>query len=126
MVSTVPVLRDVGAKGIWQIASEITNLAARAQGRKIRPDEMGGASITVTNLGGIGGMAFTPIVNPPQVAILGITRTETVTFWDDNKPRPVSMVPLDQLRPPGDQWRGSGALPPAYAGLIADPRCMMI
>lgn len=123
----VPVLRDVGAKGVWQIASEITNLAARAQDRKIRPDEMGGASITVTNLGGIGGTAFTPIVNPPQVAILGITRTETVTVWDGNKPRPVSMVPLD-LSYDHRVINGAEAARflTAYAGLIADPRRMVI
>lgn len=123
----VPVLRDVGVKGIWQIASEITNLVARAQDRKIRPDEMGGTSITVTNLGGIGGMAFTPIVNPPQVAILGISRTETVTIWDGDKPRPVSMVPLD-LSYDHRVINGAEAARflTAYAGLIADPRRMLI
>jgi len=56
---------------------------------------MGGASMTISNLGGIGGIGFTPIVNPPELAILGITRTETVTVWDGDTPRPISMVPLD-------------------------------
>ncbi|WP_246237482.1 2-oxo acid dehydrogenase subunit E2, partial [Halovulum dunhuangense] len=91
----VPVIRDADTKGLWQIAGEIGDLAARAQARKIGPDEMGGASMTITNLGGIGGTAFSPIVNPPEIAILGITRTETVTAWDGNTPRPVPMAPLD-------------------------------
>jgi pyruvate dehydrogenase E2 component (dihydrolipoamide acetyltransferase) len=91
----VPVIRDADRKGLWDIARSIGDLAARAQARKIGPDEMGGASMTITNLGGIGGTAFTPIVNPPEVAILGITRTETATVWDGTTPRPVPMAPLD-------------------------------
>ena len=84
----VPVIRDADRKGLWQIGAEVADLAGRAQARKVRQDEMGGASMTITNLGGIGGTAFTPIVNPPEVAILGITRTETVTHWDGDTPRP--------------------------------------
>ncbi len=91
----VPVLRDADRKGLWQIATEIADLAARAQARRIRPEEIGGASMTVSNLGGIGGRAFTPIVNPPELAILGITRTEIVPVWDGDAFKPVPMVPLD-------------------------------
>ena len=91
----VPVIRNADRKGLWAISSEITDLATRAQARKIKPDDMGGASMTISNLGGIGGLGFTPIVNPPELAILGITRTETVTLWDGDTPRPVPMVPLD-------------------------------
>ncbi len=91
----VPVIRNADHKGLWQISAEIADLAARAKARKIAPDEMGGASMTISNLGGIGGLGFTPIVNPPELAILGITRTETVTLWDNDTPRPVPMVPLD-------------------------------
>ena len=91
----VPVIRDADHKGLWQLSSEITDLATRAQARKVSPEEMGGASMTISNLGGIGGIGFTPIVNPPELAILGITRTETVTLWDGGTPRPVPMVPLD-------------------------------
>ncbi len=91
----VPVIRNADTKGLWQLSAEIADLAARAQIRKIAPDEMGGASMTISNLGGIGGLGFTPIVNPPELAILGITRTETVTVWDGGTPRPVPMVPLD-------------------------------
>ncbi len=91
----VPVIRDADRKGLWEISAAITDLATRAQARKVAPDEMGGASMTISNLGGIGGLGFTPIVNPPELAILGITRTETVTLWDGDTPRPVPMVPLD-------------------------------
>ena len=77
----VPVVRDADRKGLWKIAAEVADLAQRAQARKIRPDEMGGASMSVSNLGGIGGTAFTPIVNPPELAILGLTRPEIVPVW---------------------------------------------
>jgi pyruvate dehydrogenase E2 component (dihydrolipoamide acetyltransferase) len=123
----VPVIRDADNKGLWQIGAEIADLAARAQARKIGPDEMGGASMTLTNLGGIGGTAFTPIVNPPEVAILGITRTETITVWDGDTPRPVPMVPLD-LSYDHRVINGADAARflAHYAGLIGDPRNMLI
>lgn len=123
----VPVVRDVDRKGLWQIATEISDLATRAQNRKVGPDEMGGASMTITNLGGIGGIGFTPIVNPPEVAILGITRTEIVTVWEGDTPRPVPMVPLDlsydhRVINGADAARFMSYL----AGLIADPRRIMV
>ncbi len=123
----VPVIRNADRKGLWQIGTEIADLAARAQTRKIKPDEMGGASMTITNLGGIGGTAFTPIVNPPEVAILGITRTETVTVWDNDTPRPVPMVPLD-LSYDHRVINGADAARflSHYARLIGDPRNMLI
>ena len=123
----VPVIRDADTKGLWAIAAEIADLAARAQARKIAPDEMGGASMTITNLGGIGGTAFTPIVNPPEVAILGITRTETVTVWDDATPRPVPMVPLD-LSYDHRVINGADAARflARYGALISDPRNLLI
>lgn len=123
----VPVVRDVDRKGLWQIAAEIADLATRAQIRKVGPDEMGGASMTITNLGGIGGLGFTPIVNPPEVAILGLTRTETVTVWEAQTPRPVPMVPLDLSY---DHRVINGADAARFvchlAGLITDPRRMMV
>ena len=123
----VPVIRDADTKGLWQLAAEITDLAGRAQARKIKPDEMGGASMTITNLGGLGGSAFSPIVNPPEVAILGITRTETATVWDGDTPRPVPMAPLDlsydhRVINGADAARFMGR----YAGLISEPRNMLI
>lgn len=91
----VPVLRNVDQKGLWTIAAEIADVASRAQMHKVRGDEMGGASMTITNLGAIGGTAFTPIVNPPEVAILGITRAEMAPVWDGEAFQPVQMAPLD-------------------------------
>jgi len=123
----VPVIRDADKKGLWQIAAEIADIAGRAQNRKVGPDEMGGASMTITNLGGIGGIGFTPIVNPPEVAILGLTRTETVTVWEGDTPRPVPMVPLDLSY---DHRVINGADAARFvtylAGLIADPRRIMV
>lgn len=123
----VPVIRNADCKGLWQIGAEIAELASKAQARKVKPDEMGGASMTITNLGGIGGTAFTPIVNPPEVAILGITRTETITVWDGDTPRPVPMVPLD-LSYDHRVINGADAARflSHYAKLIGDPRHMLI
>lgn len=123
----VPVIRDADKKGLWQIAAEIADIAGRAQNRKVGPDEMGGASMTITNLGGIGGIGFTPIVNPPEVAILGLTRTETVTVWEGDTPRPVPMVPLDLSYDHRVINGADAARFVAYlAGLITDPRRIMV
>jgi len=123
----VPVIRDTDKKGLWQIVADITDLAARAQTRKIRPDEMGGASMSISNLGGIGGTAFTPIVNPPELAILGITRTETVPVWENESWTPVPMTPLD-LSYDHRVINGADAARflAHYAHLLADPRRMVI
>lgn len=123
----VPVIRDADRKGLWQIASEITDLATRAQARKVGPDEMGGASMSISNLGGIGGTAFTPIVNPPEVAILGLTRTEITPVWDGEAFQPKPMVPLDLSY---DHRVINGAEAARFvtylAGLLGDPRRIMI
>ncbi|WP_420406859.1 2-oxo acid dehydrogenase subunit E2 [Hoeflea sp.] len=123
----VPVLREAGRKGLWQIAAEIADLAARAQSRKIRPAEMGGASMSISNLGGIGGTAFTPIVNPPELAILGITRTELVPVREDEAWVPVPMVPLD-LSYDHRVINGADAarFMARYSRLLSDPRRMVL
>lgn len=123
----VPVIRDADHKGLWALAGEIADLAARAQARKLRAEEMGGASMTISNLGGIGGIGFTPIVNPPEVAILGLTRTETVTVWEGGAPHPVPMVPLD-LSYDHRVLNGADAARflAHYARLLADPRRIML
>jgi pyruvate dehydrogenase E2 component (dihydrolipoamide acetyltransferase) len=123
----VPVIRDADQKGLWTIAAEITDLAGRAQARKVKADEMGGASMTISNLGGLGGSAFTPIVNPPELAILGLTRTETVPVWDGETWAPVPMVPLD-LTYDHRVINGADAARfcTRYAALIADPRRIMV
>ena len=123
----VPVIRNADRKGLWQIAAEITDLATRAQARKIRSDEMGGASMTISNLGGIGGTAFTPIVNPPEVAIIGLTRTEIVPVWNGETWQPVPMTPLD-LSYDHRVINGADAARflARYACLIADQRLLLI
>ena len=91
----VPVIRNADQKRIQEVSDEILDLGARARARRIRATEMGGASMSISSLGGIGGEAFSPIVNPPEVAILGITRTEMRPVWDGQNFVPRRMVPLD-------------------------------
>jgi len=90
----VPVIRDADKKGIETLAAELTALSEKARNRKIALDEMEGGTFTVSNLGGIGGTSFTPIVYPPQVAILGVSRTETVPLWNGKEFAPQSVIPL--------------------------------
>ena len=90
----VPVLRDADKKGLSQIATEIGELAAKARDRKLSPADMKGASFSISSLGGIGGTAFTPIVNWPEVAILGVSRSDTKPVWDGNAFQPRLMLPL--------------------------------
>lgn len=123
----VPVIRDADKKGLWQIAEEIVDLATRAKSRKLGPDEMGGASMTITNLGGIGGTGFSPIVNPPEVAILGITRMQQQPVWNGEAFVATPMVPLDLSY---DHRVINGAVAARflndYARSLADPRLLLI
>lgn len=91
----VPVLTDVDKKNIYQLSEEMTDLSSRAREKKLKPSEMQGASMTISSLGGIGGSGFTPIVNPPEVAILGITRAKMQPVWDGEAFKPRLMCPLD-------------------------------
>ncbi|PWB78732.1 MAG: branched-chain alpha-keto acid dehydrogenase subunit E2 [Holophagae bacterium] len=90
----VPVIRDADRKNITAIAIELDDLAARARERKLRPEEMQGGCFTITNLGGIGGTAFTPIVNWPEVAILGASRAATQPRWAGDRFEPRLVLPL--------------------------------
>ena len=90
----VPVVRDADRKGIHQLAADLNLLAEKARTRKLSPDEMDGGTFTISNLGGIGGNAFTPIVYAPQVAILGVSRTETRPVWNGQEFVPRQMMPL--------------------------------
>ena len=91
----VPVLKDTDKKSIYQLSEEMTDLSNRAREKKLKPSEMQGASMTISSLGGIGGNGFTPIVNPPEVAILGITRAKMQPVWDGSEFKPRLMCPLD-------------------------------
>jgi pyruvate dehydrogenase E2 component (dihydrolipoamide acetyltransferase) len=90
----VPVIRDVGQKGLLDLAGELTDLSGKARAGKLSPKEMSGAVFTISSLGGIGGTGFTPIVNPPQVAILGVVRSTTKPVWDGAQFVPRLMLPL--------------------------------
>lgn len=91
----VPVFRDVDKKSITELALEMADMSSRARAKKLKPDEMQGASMTISSLGGIGGTAFTPIVNPPEVAILGITRASMQPVWNGTEFIPRLLCPLD-------------------------------
>jgi len=90
----VPVIRNADAKNITELAVELEELAARARSRKLKPDEMQGGCFTITNLGGIGGTAFTPIVNWPEVAILGASRAAMQPHWTGDRFEPRLVLPL--------------------------------
>ncbi|SFN54723.1 dihydrolipoyllysine-residue acetyltransferase [Marinobacter pelagius] len=90
----VPVIRDVDQKGLWDLAAESAELAQKARDKQLKPAEMQGACFTITSLGGIGGTAFTPIVNTPEVAILGVSKAAMKPVWDGNEFQPRLMLPL--------------------------------
>ncbi len=90
----VPVIRDVDQKGVIAIGGEMADLAALAREGKLKPAEMQGASFTISSLGGIGGTAFTPIINAPEVAILGVSRTSMKPVYRDGEFIPRLMLPL--------------------------------
>jgi pyruvate dehydrogenase E2 component (dihydrolipoamide acetyltransferase) len=90
----VPVIRDADTKNIMEIAVELQRLAERARDKKLSIDEMTGGGITISNLGGIGGTYFTPIVNWPEVAILGVSRGKTEPAWKEGRWEPRQMLPL--------------------------------
>lgn len=91
----VPVLRDVNTKSINQLAAELAEKSAKARQGKLMPADMQGGCITISSLGGIGGTAFTPIVNAPEVAILGVTRAKMQPVWNGKEFIPRLMLPLD-------------------------------
>jgi pyruvate dehydrogenase E2 component (dihydrolipoamide acetyltransferase) len=90
----VPVVRDADRKTVTQIAAELATLSQKARDKKLGLDEMAGSVFSITNLGGIGGTAFTPILNQPEVAILGMSRTAVEPVWRDNAFVPRHMLPL--------------------------------
>jgi pyruvate dehydrogenase E2 component (dihydrolipoamide acetyltransferase) len=91
----VPVLRDVNKKTINELAAEITEKSEKARQGKLLPADMQGGCMTISSLGGIGGTAFTPIVNAPEVAILGVTRAKMQPIWNGKEFEPKLMLPLD-------------------------------
>jgi pyruvate dehydrogenase E2 component (dihydrolipoamide acetyltransferase) len=90
----VPVVKDVDKKGLLQVAAELTELSGKARAGKLGPADMAGATFTISSLGGIGGTSFTPIVNAPEVAILGVVRSAIKPVWDGKEFVPRLMLPL--------------------------------
>ena len=90
----VPVIRDVDKKNIIDLAVELSAISKKAHDKRLMPQDMEGGTFTITNLGGVGGTSFTPIVNYPEVAILGISRTHTEPLWTNDGFEPRSMLPL--------------------------------
>ncbi len=90
----VPVLRDVDQKGIERLALELNEIAEKTRDRKISPADMEGGTFTISNLGGVGGTSFTPIVYAPQVAILGVSTSSLQPEWDGQQFVPKLVMPL--------------------------------
>jgi pyruvate dehydrogenase E2 component (dihydrolipoamide acetyltransferase) len=90
----VPVIREVDKKNIVELAAELTQLSKKARDKKLQPADMEGGTFTITNLGGIGGTGFSPIVNHPEVAILGLSRSSMEPVWMNDKFEPRQVLPL--------------------------------
>ena len=90
----VPVIRDVDKKNIVELAAELTQMSKKARDKKLTPAEMEGGTFTITNLGGVGGTGFTPIVNHPEVAILGLSRSSMEPVWINDRFEPRQVLPL--------------------------------
>jgi pyruvate dehydrogenase E2 component (dihydrolipoamide acetyltransferase) len=123
----VPVIKDVDKKGIVEIAHETAELAGKARDGKLGPNDIQGASFTISSLGGIGGTAFTPIINAPEVAILGVSKAAMKPVWNGTEFTPRNMLPLSLSY---DHRVVDGALAARFtaylAQVIADIRRVML
>ena len=90
----VPVIKNVDQKSLWELSVECIELAGKARDKKLKPDEMQGGCFTISSLGSIGGTAFTPIVNAPEVAILGLSKASMKPVWNGKDFSPKLMLPL--------------------------------
>ncbi len=123
----VPVVRDVESKGLLEIAIELAELSQKARAGRLMPAEMSGSTFTISSLGGIGGTSFTPIVNAPEVAILGVVRAVMRPVWDGHQFQPRLMLPLSLSY---DHRVIDGALAARFcahlAGLLGDMRRVLL
>ena len=123
----VPVIRDVDRKGLLEIARELTELSGAAREGALSREQMEGGTFTISSLGGIGGTAFTPIINAPEVAILGVSRSAMKPVWQDGEFVPRLMLPLSLSY---DHRVVDGAAAARFtthlAGLLSDPRRMLL
>jgi pyruvate dehydrogenase E2 component (dihydrolipoamide acetyltransferase) len=123
----VPVIKNADQKGVLQIAKEMGELSAKAREGKLGPADMQGGCFSISSLGGIGGTAFTPIINAPEVAILGVSKSQTKPVWDGKAFVPRLMVPLSLSYDHRVIDGASAARFTAYlAGLLADMRRVML
>jgi pyruvate dehydrogenase E2 component (dihydrolipoamide acetyltransferase) len=123
----VPVIRNADQKGVLDIAKEMGTLSAKAREGKLGPAEMQGGCFSISSLGGIGGTAFTPIINAPEVAILGVSKSATKPVWNGKDFSPRLMVPLSLSYDHRVIDGASAARFTAYlAGLLADMRRVML
>ena len=123
----VPVLKDADKKGILQISAEMGELAKKAREGKLSPAEMTGATFTISSLGGIGGRYFTPIINAPEVAILGVCRSQMQPVWNGAEFEPRLMLPLSLTWDHRVVDGASAARFNAYLGqVLADFRRVML
>ncbi len=113
----VPVIRDVNRKGIWELAAELGEVSERARARKLTPADLSGGCFSISSLGGIGGTAFTPIVNPPEVGILGVSRSRMTPVFRDGSFEPRLMLPLSLSY---DHRVIDGALAARFTGALAE------
>lgn len=123
----VPVIKDADRKGIIDISKELGDLSAKARAGELKSQDMQGATFTISSLGGIGGTAFTPIVNAPEVAILGLTRSRMAPVWDGQQFVPRNMLPMSLSY---DHRAIDGALAARFAAtlkhLLGDVRRIML
>jgi pyruvate dehydrogenase E2 component (dihydrolipoamide acetyltransferase) len=123
----VPVIKDADSKGIVEIARELTDLSGKAREGKLGMGDMRGGTFTISSLGGIGGTSFTPIINAPEVAILGVTRSATKPVWDGAEFRPRLVLPLSLSY---DHRVIDGALAARFtahlAGVLSDLRRVLL
>jgi pyruvate dehydrogenase E2 component (dihydrolipoamide acetyltransferase) len=123
----VPVIRDVDQKSIWQLAAETAEIAQKAKERKLKPAEMQGGCFTISSLGGIGGAGFTPIINAPEVAIIGVSRMAVKPVWDGNSFQPKKMLPLSlSYDHRAINGADAGQFLTYYCALLADIRRMVL
>ncbi len=123
----VPVLKNADQKGVLQIAKEMGELSAKAREGKLGPADMQGGCFSISSLGGIGGTAFTPIINAPEVAILGVSKSQTKPVWNGKEFAPRLMLPLSLSYDHRVIDGASAARFTAYfCGLLADMRRAML
>ena len=123
----VPVIKNADQKGVIAIAKETSELAAKAREGKLGPADMQGGTFSISSLGGIGGTAFTPIINAPEVAILGVSKSVTKPVWNGTEFTPRLMVPLSLSYDHRVIDGAAAARFTAYlAGLLSDLRRAML